>query len=170
MVTHRLYARRFALRRAGHRCLWCGRAVTQGPAVTVIEPLGETVWTACGENHASRQKRVFAVAHSWRWILRGGILGALVLFLGLAFSAATLHAPPFSFADARAFFRLTVALTVVPFACRVAVSTAHEESLARSPFPVHIQALIGTRAVLWLLRLVGLVWGGLGIHYFLWQG
>jgi hypothetical protein len=26
------------------------------------------------------------------------------------------------------------------------------------PFPVHIQALIGTWAVLWLFRIVGLAW------------
>jgi hypothetical protein len=28
----------------------------------------------------------------------------------------------------------------------------------RSPFPLHIQALIGSWAVLWLFRLVGLAW------------
>jgi hypothetical protein len=31
------------------------------------------------------------------------------------------------------------------------------------PFPLHIQALIGTGLVLWLFRLVGLVWLALGI-------
>lgn len=36
----------------------------------------------------------------------------------------------------------------------------------RVPFPVHIQALIGTWAVLWLFRLVGLVWLVQGLLHF----
>lgn len=33
----------------------------------------------------------------------------------------------------------------------------------RVPFPVHIQALIGTAAVLWLFRLIGIAWLALAV-------
>jgi hypothetical protein len=35
----------------------------------------------------------------------------------------------------------------------------------RSPFPLHVQALIGSAWVLWLFRLVGLAWLGLAIYH-----
>jgi hypothetical protein len=36
---------------------------------------------------------------------------------------------------------------------------------ARLPFPLHIQALVGTAVVVWLFRLVGLLWLGLGLWH-----
>src|SRR5215212_2104451 len=56
MLTHRLYARPFALARADRRCLWCGRAVAGGPELAVEEPPGVTRWRACGEDHARRAR------------------------------------------------------------------------------------------------------------------
>ena len=65
-----------------------------------------------------------------------------------------------------ALFRLGVALTVLPFGwlapgSRRAASTspaAESQPAGRLPFPVHIQALLGTLWVVWLFRLVGLWW------------
>ena len=46
MLSHRLYARPFALSRAGSRCLWSGAALRDGPRIELIEPPG-AVSTRC---------------------------------------------------------------------------------------------------------------------------
>ena len=48
-------------------------------------------------------------------------------------------------------------MTVLPLGFWSAVPRPPEAE-ARVPFPLHIQALIGTAWVLWLFRLVGLWW------------
>lgn len=153
MVTHRLYARPFALRRAGRRCLWCGEAVAEGaPPLDVVEPLGETAWRACGSGHLSLLRRTLGWAAKRALLLKVGILGSLVGFLVIA---------PFAHADAASLFRLGVAVTVLPFGL---FGTRGSEALEPPlPFPVHIQALIGTAAVLWLFRIVGVVWLALAL-------
>ena len=75
MLTHRAYARPFALARASRRCLWCGRAAVEGPAFDVEEPLGITRWRACGEPHAERTRRFLVWAGAHRPFLLIGILG-----------------------------------------------------------------------------------------------
>jgi hypothetical protein len=161
MLSHRLYARPFALRRAGVRCLWCGRGCAGSFSLRVIEPFGATAWRACGEAHRERLARVLGwTAGHTRW-LQTGILGTLAVFLGWTVAAATNRWPALQSGDAVAVFRLGIAVTVLPLGWRAAaVGPATEEP--RVPFPVHIQALIGTGAVLWLFRLVGLVWLALG--------
>ncbi len=158
MASHRLYARPFALSRAGRRCLWCGGPAGDGPRVAVEEPHGRTAWRACGPRHADLLARVFGTAHRWRWFLRVGILGSLALFLAGALPAARGWLGPVTFADASAFFRLGVSLTVLPFGWLAASIAPRPAEEIRVPFPVHVQALIGTAAMLWLFRIVGLVW------------
>jgi len=158
MVTHRIYARPFALSRADHRCLWCGGAAGDGPRVLLHEPAGPTTWRACGGPHLKSLTRVFGTAFRWRWFLRVGILGSLVLFLGGTLLAAFGRHGPLAFADSSALFRLGVALTVLPFGALAAVLGPHAAGAIRVPFPVHIQALIGTAVMLWLFRIVGIVW------------
>lgn len=166
MATHRLYARPFALGLSGRRCLWCGRTDVNGPRLTLSEPAGETSWRACGEAHADRLARVFAVAHRWRWGLRAGILGGLAVFLAGAVASAAVPSLPFSFGDASAFFRLSVALVVTPFGWLAATVASPREAAIRVPFPVHVQALIGTSGMLWLFRLVGVLWLATGVGHF----
>ena len=61
-------------------------------------------------------------------------------------------------------FRLGIAATVLPLAFLAPRGTGHPEAgVPQVPFPVHIQALIGTAAVLWLFRLVGLAWVALAL-------
>src|SRR5262249_61453965 len=86
----------------------------------------------------------------------------------LVFWVATLLAgrgPAIGAADRVAFFRLGVASSVLPLSLFAPFSHGAVPGRLRPPFPVHIQALIGTWAVLWLFRLIGLAWLGLGIRH-----
>ncbi|MBK9089886.1 MAG: hypothetical protein IPL90_12890 [Holophagales bacterium] len=158
MATHRLYARPFALSRAGRRCLWCGGVAGDGPRVQLEEPSGPSTWRACAEEHRDSLTRVFGTADRWRWFLRIGILGSLALFLGGALLAAFGRLGPVTFADMSALFRLGVSLTALPYGLLAAALGPRTDGTIRVPFPVHIQALIGTAVMLWLFRVVGTVW------------
>ena len=176
MGTHRLYARPFALARAERRCLWCGGAAAGGPELAVEEPSmgsadedkpsGATRWRACREAHAQRARRflTWAGAHS-RFVLVG-ILGTLVLFLALAGLAAFRPGGALRYADAVNVFRLGIAATVLPLSTLGVREGAPAADRLRTPFPVHIQALIGTAAVIWLFRIVGTAWLALSVLYF----
>jgi hypothetical protein len=159
MLSHRFYARPWALARATHRCLWCaGAAGPEGPALELEEPFGRTAWRACGEPHAERLRRVFAWAAGHAAFLKAGILGTLAAFLLLAATRVLPHA------DAAALFRIGIALTVLPVAVLSPRAVPAQGGL-RLPFPAHIQALIGTSAVLWLFRIVGVVWLALALRH-----
>jgi hypothetical protein len=166
MATHRLYARPFALSRAGARCLWCGGAAGAGPRFEVEEPLGTTPWRACGAPHAERLARLLGWAGAHARGLKLGILGSLVLFLPLALLAEGGRLGSLDYADVVNLFRLAVALSVLTLAFRYGTAPAAADRL-RSPFPIHIQALVGSAVVLWLFRLVGAVWLGLALHHLL---
>jgi hypothetical protein len=166
MATHRLYARPFALSRAGRRCLWCGGAATGGPELMVEEPLGVTRWRACGEPHERRARQFLNWAGAHSRFVQLGILGTLAVFLVLAALAAARPAGGVRYADAVNVFRLGIAATVLPLSILGVRDAAPATDRLRTPFPVHIQALIGTWAVLWLFRLVGAVWLVLSLAYF----
>ena len=167
MATHRLYARPWVLARAGRRCLWCAR-----PAVAlrmrVREPLGETDWCACSEEHARALAGLLAWASAHAVFLQVAILGTLVLFL-LAGFAAGFGWPlaGVTFGDLSALFRLVIAVAVLPLGWRGGSAAGDPRAPLRSPFPLHIQALIGSAAVVWLFRLVGLVWLVVGVRHLL---
>lgn len=165
MASHRLYARPFALARAQARCLWCGGAAFAGPELVVDEPPGTTRWRACGERHARLARRFLGWAGAHAVFLRAGILGTLVLFLALAGLALARAGGPLRHADAVNVFRLGIAATVLPLSILGPLGPEGREGV-RTPFPVHIQALIGTWAVVWLFRIVGAAWLALGLAYF----
>jgi hypothetical protein len=166
MLTHRVYARPFALARASRRCLWCGRAALEGPAFDVEEPLGTTRWRACGEGHAGRARRFLFWAGAHRPLLLVGILGSLAAFLVAGTLMAVGAVSPRRYPDAVNAFRLAIALTVLPLGVLATRGPAPADAPLRPPFPVHIQALIGTAAVSWLFRLVGVAWLVLGLLHF----
>ena len=165
MLTHRLYARPFALARAERRCLWCGRAAMTGPLLDVEEPMGSTRWRACTETHGDLIRRFVQWAARHRALLQIGILGTLAAFLAAAVLIASGRGGPLAYADAVNAFRLLIAAAVLPLGF-VAVRRPATDPPLRAPFPVHIQALIGTWAVRWLFRLVGLAWLALALTYF----
>lgn len=160
MGTHRLYARPFALRRAARRCLWCGGSVDGGVEVAIAEPGATVTWRACRDDHAGRLGRLLGWADRHAPPLRGAILGTLGLFLPAALAASAGRLGPVTVDDTVAFFRLGIALTVLPLA--IAGPRAETSPPLRSPFPLHLQALLGTAVVLWLFRLVGAAWLVLG--------
>jgi len=168
VLTHRLYARPWALARASRRCLWCGSpAAGAGVPLVVEEPPGRTEWRACAGAHHASLARTLGWAAARRVFLAVGILGTLALFLALAVAAG--RAVPWLKADdAVAAFRLGVAVTVLPFGWLAPARGPTEGPSGRLPFPLHIQALVGTVWVLWLFRLVGLWWLAAGLLY-LWQ-
>ena len=166
MLSHRAYARPFALARASRRCLWCGRAVADGPSFDVEEPLGTTRWRTCGAPHAERARRFLAWAGAHRGVLLAGILGTLAVFLAAGAAMAAGVASARHYPDAVTAFRVAIALTVLPLGLLATRGTAPADAALRPPFPVHIQALIGTWAVSWLFRVVGVAWLILAIVYF----
>lgn len=161
VATHRLYARPFALARAQRRCLWCGGDAGRGEEIVVVEPLGRTPWRTCGPGHRLALAATLSFAGRHSTLLRGGILGSLVLFLGAAFSIAAGHAGGLTLADATAVFRLGVSASVLPLGWLGARSPSVQPYV--TPFPVHIQSLVGTRTVMWLFRWVGVGWLVLGV-------
>ena len=165
VVTHRVYARPFARRTADQRCLWCGGPARNGPSLAIVEPLGETIWRACGGGHADALGRALAFAERHGLALRIGILGTLALFLPTASLAGAGRLGSLTTADAAALLRLGIAVTVLPLGWLGERRGRPSGAAPRVPFPVHIQALIGTWAVLWLFRLVGIVWLVLGARH-----
>lgn len=165
VLSHRPYARPFATRRAERRCLWCGGVVAEGPRLALVEPLGRTTWRTCSPAHLAALSRTLGWAARHRRWLAIGILGTLAAFLLVSATAALGGLPAAALADAVALLRLGVALTVLPLGWLGPALGPAEAAGERLPFPVHIQALVGTRVVVWLFRLVGLWWLGTG----LWQ-
>jgi hypothetical protein len=168
MLTHPLYARPFALRRAPRRCLWCGGAIPESGSLELrlLEPRGLTSWRACSEPHGQKLERVLGWAQRNARFLRAGILGVLGIFLIGAVVAALGRGGPVTPADAAAFFRLGVALTVLPLGWLSGRPQPPPDPPIRTPFPVHLQALIGSAGVIWLFRLIGLLWLTQGILHF----
>jgi hypothetical protein len=166
VATHRLYARPFALARASRRCLWCGGAAGDGPTLTIEEPIGTTRWRACGARHADRLRHFLGWAGEHRRYLQIGILGTLAAFLiaGVVIALRGVGAEPY--ADAVNAFRLGIAATVLPLGLLAGRHAVPPEAPLRTPFPVHIQALIGTWAVGWLFRIVGVAWLALAVARF----
>jgi hypothetical protein len=156
MATHRLYARPFALSRAKRRCLWCGGEAGDGPALEVEEPAGNTSWRACSSAHVDSVVRTLGWASRRSRPLAAGILGSLAALFGLSLAAGLGMPAGLRAEDAVEVFRAGVALTVLPLGW---LSTSRgSPSAGRLPFPLHVQALLGTAWVLWLFRLVGLWW------------
>lgn len=157
MVTHRLYARPWALARAERRCLWCTRPAGAGLELAIEEPFGTTTWRACSADHADHVRRFLGWAGTHGFLLKVGILGTLLLFLMAALLVALKRLEPVAYADAVAFFKLGIALTVLPLGW-LALNRPPTEGPLRVPFPVHIQALVGSWTVMWLFRVIGAVW------------
>lgn len=158
MATHRLYARRFALSRADARCLWTGAAATEGAVVTIQEPGATTSWRVSDEARRSRILRFLGFAHRSRLWLRATILGAIVV---VVFGSVAVSVTPFDaidHADISALFRLVVALGVLPLGWLGTRLGPEAAQPAPVPFPVHIQALVGSVVVMWLFRIIGIVW------------
>lgn len=164
VATHRLYARPWALARADRRCLWCGGAAGPGaaaPRIPLREPGGASRWRACSAEHADALARFLGWAARRARFLRAGILGTLLLFLVAQPLAAWGRLGPATPAHVADAFRVGIAIAVLPLGWLSARSRPAADA-PTVPFPVHIQALVGGRAVRFLFRWVGLAWLALG--------
>jgi hypothetical protein len=157
IATHRLYARPFALSRVHYRCLWCAGTSADGPSLALVEPLGETSWRTCGVAHHERLRRVLGFEQTHAQWLRACILGSLVVLLAVMVLVGLAVLGPGQLDDAVALFRCAVPAAVLPLSLLGPRASPAAEPI-RVPFPVHIQALVGTWAVLWLFRIVGVWW------------
>jgi hypothetical protein len=164
-----------------------GARASAGTELAVTDPRGIVSWSACGDDHRNSLIAMLRFAARHGALLRVGILGTVTVSLVAAVLADRGRLGPLYVSDASAFFRLGVGLTVLPLGWlgprlgeRVGAASASEGSadLGRgrtgstgpglgetgpadalsAPFPLHLAALIGVNAVLWLFRLVGLVW------------
>ena len=162
MLTHRLYARPWALSRARGRCLWCGATVTpaapEARELELVDPRGPASWRSCGETHARSATAVLAWAARRSGLLKLGILGTLALFLFWGAAAALGWPSGARFEDAVAFFRIGVAATVLPLGWLAPRAEPPPGPPPRAPFPLHVPALLGLQWVMWLFRLIGLLW------------
>ncbi len=120
----------------------------------IVEPLGTSAWRACSGLHGERLGRVLGWARDHARFLRAGVLGALGVYLVAMPFAGTGRLGPVSGADVVAFFKLGVGATVLPLGWLATRLGRPAADGAAVPFPVHIQALIGTWAVLWLFEAV----------------
>lgn len=163
MLTHRLYARPFARARAGRRCLWCGGQAGEGPWLRIVEPGGAAAWRCCGEHHAQRMTQTVDWAWRYRWLLRIGILGGLLALFVIGALSTLL--PALSLDDGVCIFRLGVVAAVLPLGWVTLMHRPTSGEPLRAPFPLHIQALIGSLSVIWLFRIIGLIWLGASLFY-----
>jgi hypothetical protein len=170
MLTHRLYARPWALARSKTRCLWCGTDVApdaaSAPGLVIEDPLGRADWRACSDAHAQSETAVLSWAQRHSAFLKLGILGTLAIFVVWALAAGLGWLGGKSFGDAVAFFRLAIAATVLTLASLAPRAEPQASAdIIRAPFPVHLSALVGLQSVLWLFRLVGVLWlAQAGLH------
>lgn len=165
MLTHRLYARPFALARSDERCLWSGATIGGGPRIELVEPLGETVWRVRDEAYEQRARAFLGWAARHARFVRIGILGSILVLLLGSVAAQSGLAGGLEHAHFASVFRLGVALTVLPLGWLGPRSREEAIGTLRVPFPVHIQALVGTFLVVWLFRLVGIAWLVLSLHH-----
>ena len=169
MATHRLYARPYALGRAERRCLWCGRVPEGQPLVplTVTEPIGKVVWRVCAGRHQQRLTGFLGWASRNAFFLKIAIAGTLLAYLAAVPFASYGKLGTLDSGDLAAGFRLLIALAVLPLGWLGPGSGRGGGESLVAPFPIHIQALIGTVSVVWLFRIVGLVWLATSAFHFL---
>ena len=165
MLSHRLYARPFALARAESRCLWSGATIHGGPRIELIEPQGRTSWRVRSEAYEQRARAFLGWASRNALFVKSGILGSILVLLLGSIAAESGLAGDLEHAHFASLFRLGVALTVLPLGWLGPRAGTGGEDVLRVPFPVHIQALVGTLVVVWLFRVVGLVWLVLSIRH-----
>lgn len=160
MLSHRFLARPYFLARRPSTCAWCHRSFDAKGAVELaldLEVGGERIAILACASHVDPTRRFFGFLDAYRHFLRASIglpLAALLLTLAALAAgsglAATWERPVTD------LFRFVIGVTVHvvalgPFAGAPVRS-------ARAVFPVHNFYLLGIRATLWVLRLVGVWW------------
>jgi hypothetical protein len=155
MLGHRLLARPYMERARTAKCLWCNRALPAESEALELETTTGPLTAYCCPGHREPAARFFAFLDAWRLPLRAGIFLPLLLLLG-SLAAVALGRPLLGAPFATVLFKLIVGVTVNLAALGPFLDTPRER--AKVPFPVHNFFLLGVRNLLWIFRLVGIVW------------
>lgn len=168
MFAHRRIARPYMQKVAPRLCLWTHRRLDGETGVASIElHTGAGPQPArCLERHAEDVGRFFTCLRLLRPVLALGIFVPLALLLGMMALAATGFRPLMALDTATAIFQLSVGVTVnVASLGYLAVRRLDER--IRVPVPAHNFFLLGIRPLLWIFRIVGLVWIVRGLMHLL---
>lgn len=183
MIGHRRLARPYLLRTRTELCVWCHRALPpEAEPVVLAEAAGPLELFACPQ-HAVPSRRLTAHLGQKLWFFRLAIgLPLLALLAGLAFAAwsgsgtgsgtaGTVTSLPEASSpwllDLTRGFQLAIGLVVQLIALPLLWPTDPGRAPQPAAFPPHNLHLLGMRALLWVLRLVGVVWIVLGARHFL---
>lgn len=167
MLGHRVPARAYMRKAANRKCLWSNAGLDDGADLedeledeaerVVLRTGGGDVEARVLARHARDLRRFFTFAHRWRLPLRLGIFLPLLALLGTLGAAGLGFASESLLAAVTDAFRLVIGLTVNVAAWGWHAVRQPDDS-PRVPFPVHNFFLLGVRALLWILRLVGIWW------------
>jgi hypothetical protein len=168
MVGHRRLARPYLFRARGALCVWCHRALpADAEPVRLAETSGPLELLACPA-HAIPGRRLAAHLGQKRWFFRLAIgLPLLALLAGLALAAATGAAGAPWLDDLTRAFQLAIGIVVQLIALPLLWPANPGREPQPTAFPPHNLHLLGMRALLWVLRLVGVVWIVIGARHFL---
>jgi hypothetical protein len=158
LLGHRFLARPYMLRVLPAKCLWCNRALPVGSETLELETGTGSILARCCPGHREPAARFFAFMDAWRLPLRAGIFLPLLLLLG-SLAAVALGRPLLGAPFATVLFKLIVGVTVNVAALGPLLGAAVAAGeRVRVPFPVHNFFLLGVRNLLWIFRLVGILW------------
>jgi hypothetical protein len=167
MFGHRFLARPFMNRVRPLRCVWCSRWLEDGqePSSEIaIETRGGPLALRACARHEPPTRRFFALLDRLRLPLALAIfLPLLTLLAALAWAA--LSSTPTTLArlaTATAAFQLTVGLAVNVAAWGYLAAPPADR--LRVAFPLHNFYLLGIRALLWVFRIVGILWIAQGLR------
>jgi hypothetical protein len=159
MLGHRFLARPYMAKALPVKCLWCNRALPAESEILELETGAGPLAARCCPGHREPAARFFAWVDAWRLPLRAGIFLPLLLLLGSLATLALGRTPLLGLPFATVLFKLIVGVTVNVAALGPLLGTAVAAGeRVRVPFPVHNFFLLGVRNLLWIFRLVGVLW------------
>ncbi|MEM8932431.1 MAG: hypothetical protein AAGE94_14715 [Acidobacteriota bacterium] len=160
MVGHRFLARPYMVRVALHKCLWSNRRLVDDARAVEIHHRGGVQPARCLERHVAGLRRFFAFVHRIRGLLAFAIFGPLLLLLATSALVAAGVEPPIPLDTVTACFQLVIgsAVNLAALGPFVPVAEATDETPMRVTFPVHNFFLLGVSNLLWIFRVMGMIW------------
>jgi hypothetical protein len=158
MFGHRFIARPYMLRNIDKRCIWNGRLLNDKNQRFVVKTKKENLtFFAFSAEDKGNALKFFNYLHYARSILKIAILGTLAwyivsLLLG-EINSAWRYLPRETFVQ---IFKVVIAFTVV--LSSVLYRFAAKAEPVKAVFPTHNFFLLGIRWILWVFRIVGILW------------
>ncbi|MEM1180634.1 MAG: hypothetical protein AAGM22_19970 [Acidobacteriota bacterium] len=167
MVGHRRLARPYMRSVAPRICLWTHRRLDTESAADFTVATGAGPQAArCLARHRDDIGRFLTFLRLFRPLLAAGIFGPLLLLLGTTATVALGFRPLLPLELVTAIFQLSVGLTVNLAAYGYLAIRRIDPELSVG-FPAHNFFLLGIRALLWIFRVVGILWIVRGVRFFL---